>query len=215
MRKKTTSIPVNTLAKEFDAGIAIGKISSDNLQSLEEADHSHRHDYHIFLLAEKGAAYLEIDFEKHKIKTQAVLYIHPNQVHRILKIENANFYLLGISNENLQPEYLKFLEEISPAKPLSLTSEPFSIIVEAISLCVAIFKRKQDRLYQSLLKDCCNTFVALIVSQYLEQSAPIGSLSRFDSITKAFKVALERDFASVKRPFRLCRCFKHFGTLPQ
>ncbi|CAG4997664.1 HTH-type transcriptional activator RhaR [Dyadobacter sp. CECT 9275] len=42
--------------------------------------------------------------------------------------------------------------------------------------------------------------VALVVSQYLEQSASSGTLARFESITKAFRKILERDFITVKKP---------------
>lgn len=188
------------MAKEFDTGIAIGKTLSDSLQSLGRTDYSHRRDYHIFILAEKGTACIEIDFEKYKIKTPHVLYIHPNQVHRVVTVENADFYILGISSENINPEYLKLLAHLVPVKPLLLESDIFSIIHESVSLCINIFERKYDKLYSSLLKDCCNTLVALIVSQYLEQTIPTDKLSRFDFITKKFQLLLERDFTSVKRP---------------
>jgi len=200
MRKKTKFIPVNSMAKEFDTGIAIGKTLSDTLQSLGRSDYSHRSDYHIFILAEKGSACIEIDFEKYKIKTPYVLYIHPNQVHRVVKDEKADFYIVGISNENLNPEYLKLLEHLIPLKPLLLKSDVFSIVHQSVSLCINIFERKHDKLYPSLLKDCCNTLVALIISQYVERTTPTDRLSRFDFITKEFQLLLERDFTSLKRP---------------
>lgn len=200
MTKKRKHIPVNPLAEEFDAGIAIGRISHGHVQSLEDGSHSHRHDYHIFLLAEKGVAQIEIDFEKHQINSPSILYIHPNQVHRITNTQDAKFYLLGINNEKLNAEYLELLEQIVPVKPLSLEEDAFSVIKQAVSLSTDIFDRKEDRLYPSLLKDSCNTWVALTVSQYLAQSSPANYLSRFDSITKAFKLQLERNFASQKRP---------------
>jgi len=111
MPKKTKAIPVNPMAEEFHSGIAVLKISADKLQSFNEADHSHRHDYHFFLLAEKGTAYIEVDFEQHELKAHSALYIHPNQVHRMVKIEKADFYFLAISTENSHPENLKILEQ--------------------------------------------------------------------------------------------------------
>lgn len=200
MRKKTKSIPVNAMSEEFDTGIAIGKTSSGRLQSLGRIDYSQRRDYHIFILADEGTANLEIDFEKHKIIAPSVLYIHPNQVHRVMQAEQADFYVLGMSSENLNPEYLKLLAHLIPVKPLVLKRDIFSILHQAMLLCVNIFERKHDKLYPSLLKDCCNTLVALIVSQFMERITPADRLSRFDFITKAFKLLLERDFASLKRP---------------
>lgn len=42
--------------------------------------------------------------------------------------------------------------------------------------------------------------VALIGSQYLEQSKSTDTLSRFEIITKAFKALLDRNFISNKKP---------------
>jgi len=201
MPKKTKSIPVNPLAEEFDAGIAVGKISSGNLDSFDEAGHSHRHDYHIFLLAQKGSAAIEIDFETHNIMAPSILYVHPNQVHRILQIEKGDFYLLAMRNESINQEYLQSLEQnITPAQPLLLTPDVFSIFNQTITLCETMFERKNNKLYTSLLKDYCNAFVGLMVSQYLEQTTSTTHLSRFDMVTKAFKLALERDFNSIRSP---------------
>jgi len=51
-----------------------------------------------------------------------------------------------------------------------------------------------------LVKDCCNTLVALVTSQFLEQTKPAEKQSRFEMITRAFRELLERDYMSVKRP---------------
>lgn len=200
MAKKKGSIPVRPLAGVFNKGIAVGKSSAGDLHRINEAQHSHRHDFHFFVLQEKGTSYFEIDFEKYQVNKSAVIYIHPNQVHRILKIKRAEFYLLAISNDNLNPAYLKLLGEITPAKPLALHAINFSIIVQAISLSIILFERKDEKLYQSLLNDSCNTVVGLIVSQYLTQSKPADRLSRFEIVTKAFKSALEQNFIEYKRP---------------
>src|SRR6218665_656903 len=106
MASKLKTIPIKPLAREFDTGIAVGRMESDVLPSFEEALQSHRHDFHFFLIQEKGTTHFEIDFEKHKVKTSAVLYIHPGQVHRIFKVERVALYVLAISSENLNAPYL-------------------------------------------------------------------------------------------------------------
>lgn len=200
MAKKAKSIPVEPLAEEFHAGIAISKIATGDIHSFEEAHHSHRHDYHFFLLQEKGSCYLEIDFEKYTVAPSSILYIHPDQVHRMLEAAQAGAYIVAINSESLHTEYLKLLEELMPAQPLVVESDQFAVLKDAIALCMRIFDSKQNRLYASLLKDSCNTLVALMVSLYLEQEKPADKLSRFDLITRGFKLKLERDFASAKRP---------------
>lgn len=188
------------MADKFGVGIAIGKASVKDLRTFPEAEHLHRDDYHLFFLQEKGISPIEIDFHKHNLNPSSVIYIHPNQVHRIGAFENVTVSFLAINNENLNTEYLKLLEDITPAKQLSLNKEAFSIISEAVSLCIKLSNRGQGKLYHSLLKNSCNTLVGLVASQYLERSKPTDTLSRFEIVTRAFKSALECDFSTVKSP---------------
>ena len=64
IRKKVKSLPLNTLADKFKAGIAVGRATIKDLRTFEEAAHSHRDDYHLFFIQEKGSTPIEIDFTK-------------------------------------------------------------------------------------------------------------------------------------------------------
>lgn len=200
MSKKIKTIHVKTMEDKFYTGFVIGKISFENLNEFKETEKSHRDDYHLFFLQEKGTTSIEIDFHKYKIKPSSAIYIHPNQVHRILAINDATVSFWAINNEILNPEYLTLLEDITPARPLSLKKETFSIISETVSLCIKLSERKHEKLYQSFLKDSCNVLVALVASQYLAQSKSTDNLSRFEFITKAFKATLEANFSTTKKP---------------
>jgi len=200
MRKKKAIIPVHTMADSFGTGIAIGRASVEDIHTFDKAAQSHRDDYHIFFLQEKGTTTGEIDFQQFKIENPCVVYVHPNQVHRLIAVENVTLSFWAIGNEDLNPEYLKLLEDIKPAKPLTLEKEIFSVISEAVSLCIRLSERKHEKLYHYLLKDSCNTLVALVASQYLAQANPAETLSRFDVMTKAFKAILERNFITSKKP---------------
>ena len=113
MHKNTKSIPVHSLPDEHNGrvGIVIGRMSAKDIP-IEEASHSHRHDFHFFIIHEKGTTTFEIDFKKYFIKKSSILYIHPNQVHRFLRTTNAIISGLLINDENLNPEYLKLLEKL-------------------------------------------------------------------------------------------------------
>jgi AraC family transcriptional activator of pobA len=208
MRKKAQSIPVNTMADNCGTGIAIEKFSIKELQTsdkltledIEEGNSAHRHDGHSFFLLESGTVHLEIDFQHYIITTRSVIYIHPDQVHYTTASENVVVSSWAITNENLNPEYLKLLEGITPAKPLVLTEETFSIIAEAVSIAIKFAERKNDKLYHSLLKDSCNTLVALVISQYLELTKSPDKLTRFEIVTKAFRELLERNYTTARRP---------------
>lgn len=224
MRKNTKSIPVNTMADNFNTGISIEKTSfktlnnQDNasvgsqnnpapgnpdnpdLNSSEEAKQSHREDRHSFFLLEKGTVHIEIDFQQYKIEQSSVIYMHPDQVHRILALENVTVTSWAINNENLNPEYLNLLEGLRPARPLVLKKETFAMISEAAAIAIKFAERTSDKLYQSGLKDSCNALVALVASQYLEQAKTTDRFSRFEVVTKTFKEILERNYILTKRP---------------
>jgi AraC family transcriptional activator of pobA len=200
MPRKNKSIPVNYFGDEFDSGISIEKLSLNDLPDFEGEEQSERHDRHSFHLMEKGTITIEIDFQKHEITSPSIIYMHPDQVHRITAFENVTVSSWAINNEKLNPEYRKLLEDITPAKPLSLNEETFSIISEALSVAIKFSERKTDKLYHSLLKDSCNALVALVISQYLERSKPAEHPPRFETITRAFREALENDFTRYKRP---------------
>lgn len=199
MPKKPKNIPIIAKSQNGE-GIFISKMTVEDTDLFEDVKHSHRDDYHLFSLQLQGTTSLEIDFQKYTIEPYSVFYINPNQVHRVVSFENVSFSSLAITNASLSPENLKLLEEITPVKPLLLSEEMFSMILEIVSLCLKFSERKDEKLNQSLLKDSCNLLVSLIASQYLEQSQSADKLSRFETITKSFKGILERNFVSVKKP---------------
>jgi AraC-like DNA-binding protein/mannose-6-phosphate isomerase-like protein (cupin superfamily) len=205
MPKNNKNIPVNSMADNFSQGISIDKISikrSDfkTAQQYEDATQSHRDEGHTFHIVEKGAVLIEIDFKKYKIIAPSVVYMHPNQVHRILDFKNITVCSLAIKNENLNPEYLKYLEKIAPAKPLLLTREANSIVSDTFSLCLNFSIQKSNKLYYPLLKDSCNTLVAFLTSQFLNQNKSESNLSRFEIVAKSFKQLLETNYRAFKRP---------------
>jgi len=202
---RKTSIPVNHFGDEYDRGISIEKIAIRDLHNFEGVRRSERHDRHTFHLLEKGTVTIEIDFQKYKITSPSVIYMHPDQVHRLITFEHVSVSTWAINNYNLNPEYLKLLEDITPVKPLALKKETFSVLSEAVCLCLKFAERGDDKLHHSLLRDSCNALVAFVVSLYLAQSASTDDLSRFEVITKAFRKELDRNYVTARRPAEYAR----------
>ncbi|RYE14383.1 MAG: AraC family transcriptional regulator [Sphingobacteriaceae bacterium] len=198
---------------EFGSGISIERMIIKDLHTaditapsnFEEGNRSHRHEGHSFFLVEDGTVQVEIDFQTYIMKSSSVIYVHPDQVHRILSLENVTVSSWAITDENLNPDYLKLLQGISPAKPLVLSGETFSIISEAVALCLKFTQRKTDKLYHSLLKDSCNALVALAISQYLASAKPVDRSSRSEFITKTFRELLEHNYTKLKGPSAYAR----------
>jgi len=200
MRKKARSIPVNKFGGESGGNITIERISFEQLPDLGDWEQPERHDRHSFFLLEKGNVTMEIDFQQYDIHSPSAIYMHPDQVHRIIGFENVTVSAWAANNEKLHPEYLKLLEDIAPAAPMPLNPEAYALLEEAASLCIRLTERRKDQLYHSLLKDQINALVALVIAPYLERWAPTNKLSRAEVVTKAFREALMLHFRQLKRP---------------
>lgn len=198
---KHQSIPVRSLGEGYTRGILVDYMSVGQLHEYEEVVSAHRHDFHVFMLLEKGNVLMEIDFEQHAASEAAIAYIHPSQVHCMLSIENAQGYLLAMTDDQLNPDYLQLLDQlILPAPVLSDAPEVLGLFRQVIVMCLEIFRRGPDELYASVLKDSVNTFVGLVTSEFLRRTQLSGNATRFSSITRAFKLLLEQYYAGIKRP---------------
>ena len=126
--------------------------------------------------------------------------MHPYQVHRILTFKDITVCSLSIKNENLNPDYLKLLEEIAPLMPLELTEEASKNVADTFTLCLNFSAQKNNKLYHSLLKNSCNTLVAFLLTQFLDKYESANSPARFEIFTKSFKQLLEKNYCTLKRP---------------
>lgn len=200
MNKSNTFIPINTSTGDNTEGIAICRITVDVEQVFTEVDHSHRDEYHLFMVQEEGNSQLEIDFEHYELNAGSIIGIHPNQVHRIGPFSKGRICFFLINNENLNSDNLTLLDDITPLKPLTLNDRSYQLIADVISLCIKLSDDVERKLNRVLIKDSCNLLVRLIISQYLTDVPPSDKLSRFELVTKAFKTSLDFNFVTAKRP---------------
>jgi AraC family transcriptional activator of pobA len=198
--QKSKHIPVNTMPSGTREGIMIAKTSFDGLPNHKAVEQSHRDNGHLFILQEEGTTEIEIDFQTHRIPPSSIIYIHPDQVHRLIAFEEATTSSWIITSENLSQENLVLLEDLKPLDQLTLASETFSLIATTAALCIQLAERKHEKLYDAILKESCNTLVSLVISQYLTQATNTDYYSRFEVITKSFKRLLEQDFTQIKSP---------------
>lgn len=196
MRMKQENIFVNLMTDDLRQGISVDKVSFEKNDFKE----SHRDEGHTFYILERGTVHIEIDFQRHEITAPAAVYMHPDQVHRMVYFENITVCSLSIKDENLNPEYLKLLEEISPSKPLELVDVTNSTLSDIFSLCYNFSIQKNNKLHYSLLKDSCNTLVAFLISQFLDQNKQKSNFSRFEIVAKSFKQLLEKNYRTSKSP---------------
>ncbi|RZJ87106.1 MAG: AraC family transcriptional regulator, partial [Chryseobacterium sp.] len=169
MRKNKSKIPVNTMDSTSNLGISIDrnyidKSSFETAQQAEEAAQAHRDAGYTFHILEKGKVVIQIDFKIYHLVAPAVVYLHPDQVHQMMDIDDILVSTLSLSSEHLNPEYLEILEDLNPGSPLLLETDPSSVISNSFSLCLKFYREKDNNLYYPLLRDSCNTLCSLLLS---------------------------------------------------
>lgn len=200
MRGKSKHIPVNSLPSGIREGIMIMKIACDGPPNAVEVERPHRDNGHLFIFQEAGKTNIEIDFQTYAIAPSTIIYIHPDQVHRVITFENAMVTSWIITNENLSQENVDLLTALRPVGPLLLESETRTLLSNMAALCIKFAERKQEKLFSSILKESCNTLVTLVASQYLAEAKNANLQSRSKEITKSFNSLLEENFKLIKSP---------------
>ncbi|MGJ1379256.1 AraC family transcriptional regulator [Sphingobacterium multivorum] len=199
MRKKDKNIPVNTLPEGTSKGIMMMRESFHGSPD-SEVERAHRDGGYTFIIQEKGNTTIEIDFQTYCIKAPAIVYINPHQVHRVISFDRAMLSTWIVTEENIRAAYLSLLQDFTPADILSVKPETLDILSDAVALCMKLSGNKTEILYHSILKESCNTLIALIISQYLALEKPTVYHTRFEDITRAFKTTLEENYKKVKNP---------------
>ncbi|OOQ61913.1 helix-turn-helix domain-containing protein [Mucilaginibacter pedocola] len=200
MSKKSRQIPVNKLPEGAYHGIMMMRDSFDGSPNSYEVERSHRDGGYTFIIQEEGNTHIEIDFQTYCIQAPAIVFIKPDQVHRLIKFEHAAISTWIITEEDLRSEYLNSLQNLSPVKPLAVEPGTLATLSQAAALCLKLSEQKEEKLYHSILKESCNTLVAMVVSQYLGKSQPSEHFTRFEIITRSFKTSLEKNFRKIKEP---------------
>jgi len=196
------------MAAEAGVGIVLDRLVAASPQALRpaapegaaQATYAHREDRHAFFLLEAGTIHLELDFQEYCLRAPTLVYVHPDQVHRIISFSQLTVSTLGMTTEELQPQYRPLLAALVPAQPLALSPETYALLADTMALCTRFAARRRDQLSHALLHDSCNALVALVLSQYLQQAPAPGKLSRGELLTQAFKEMLERQYTTAKRP---------------
>jgi len=200
MTKKSKHIPVNTLPEGTRNGIMMMRESFDGPPDFAEVERSHRDGGYTFIIQERGNTHIEIDFQTYCIQSPSIVFIKPDQIHRLIAFEHASISTAIITEENLRPEYLSSLQNLAPVKPLTVSTETMAVFSETAALCMTLSEKKEENLYHTILQESCNTLVAIVVSQYLAIAEPTDHFTRFEVITRSFQLALEKDFKKVKDP---------------
>jgi AraC family transcriptional activator of pobA len=203
MVKTNSKIPINSMADDLSQGISVERLvirkSEFKAEQYDSAKDFHRDEGHTFHIVEAGTILIEIDFHTYEVTGPSVVYMHPTQVHRILEFDEVTVASVAIQSEAMNPDYIDFLEQIVPSRPLVLAKDVDSKLSSIFSLCLGFSEQQSSRFYFPLLKDSCNTLVSYLISQFLQQNPQVSNLSRYAIVTKSFRKLLEKNYRQFKR----------------
>lgn len=165
MEAPINNIPTHFFNMEENSRIFVTKITSETFNENVESGQAHRHNSHLLGLHLKGISLMELDFKQYQIKYPSVLYQSPNQVHRILNVDEIEMFLLGIEQELIDKNLYKHLQEIITPHPLHLRSDEMNILRQAFLLCANLHDKKEDKFYFYSLKNTCNALIGLSASR--------------------------------------------------
>lgn len=200
METPISNIPTHSFNMEENSGIFVTKITSETFDENVESGQAHRHNSHVLGLHLKGISLVELDFKQYQIKHPSVLYQSPNQVHRILNIDEIEMFLLVMEQELIDKNLYKYLQGIITPHPLLLRSDEMNILEQAFLLCANLHDKKEDKFYFHSLKNASNALIGLYLSFYLKSLQSQEQLSRFERIHYDFLKLLEVQFKVWKRP---------------
>ncbi|WP_293312349.1 AraC family ligand binding domain-containing protein, partial [Pedobacter sp. UBA5917] len=106
MGTKNKNIPVNILPEGTYRGIMVMREAFDGAPGFEEVERSHRDGGYTFIIQERGSTQIEIDFQTYCIRAPSVMFIRPDQVHRLIAFEDAFISTSIITEDNIRAEYL-------------------------------------------------------------------------------------------------------------
>lgn len=204
MSKMKNVIPIQKL-KEAISGIRIDRMSDDYVGAqIRELANSHRNDYYMCLILEKGSADFFIDFQHVNLKPDSLLFLYPGQIQRIISINQSSGWILFFDNKLMDDHSRLVLEESlyqGPVLPLLETETGWffpmmTLLYETYQLPeMASFHKPA---MQSLLSACIYRIASMYQARIridMKQHSP-----RSVTIIKSFRKLLRENYKTIKRP---------------
>jgi YesN/AraC family two-component response regulator len=201
LKIKNQHITQFKLTSNTKAGISIV-----NIQSKKDDQHDistpHRDDYYLLLFAFKGYFHFKIDFEDKILTAPFVLKIEPNQIHQLIKSDNAVGWAVGIEEFILEQEFQSFLET-KLTQPLSLNHK--SDFLESIETILKLGSHLQlntlDVYSKKSIFYLVNSLLCLLIKETASNSESLNTKEkRSYIIEQEFKILLKTNFRLWKSP---------------
>ncbi|MDR2085051.1 MAG: helix-turn-helix domain-containing protein [Bacteroidales bacterium] len=168
-----------------------------------EKFYAHRNDNYFFLLAEKGYASMNIDFNVVKFVERDAYFVAPGQVQADVKADECDYWYIEVATSLIPKEYLEIFENASPFQtPQNMDASEFEQCQCILRLLAGQHKSDQDSVYYwQLTQELLQTFLCMLARQYVKNDNTFGdAVSRPQQISRDFRRLVKENIKSKKSP---------------
>lgn len=197
-------VPIIKL-NESVIGIKIDKISDHYVASRErEIARSHRNDFYVCIILEKGKANFFVDFKEVAFTGNSLLFLAPGQVLRVIDTQNIDGWILYFDNKLIDDYSRDILEEsMYQGSLLGLSKEQKRWFLQLMELLHATADlNDMSSFYKPALRSFVVPFVYRITAMF--QARNIENMEqhslRSNAIVTSFRKLLRQHYKEIKSP---------------
>lgn len=160
----------------------------------------HRDDHFTLLVILSGRVDLMVDFEPVRIAKPAFFLIAPEQIHQLVRMDNAKGWLVNVETAAL-PDDLRIAIDsyIHEPLPLAKDSPVGSHIFSLIQIAADLSSGTTDGFVDKSIHALIHSVVSLALSLAASNAPAIQHLGRGTSLYRQFKTLLEQHFKTWKQ----------------
>ncbi|MRX68576.1 AraC-type DNA-binding protein [Flavobacterium resistens] len=199
-----TNIPLKKL-NESSLGIMIEKMSDSFVDSIRrEVTRSHRNDFCICIIPEKGKGTFFVDFKEVHLSNGSLLFLYPGQVQRVIETQKIEGWVLFFDNNIIDDYSRSILEESLYHGPiLGISKEQKTWFFQLMELLYSTSKANDMAAFHkpairsivvSLIYKITSIYQASVTQDMKEHSV------RSTAIVTSFRKLLRENFKEIKSP---------------
>ncbi len=179
------------------------------LHGLKFTDHElHRDDHYMFIIQKSGRFVFEVDFNTIEINNAGLCYVAPGQVHRYIKVDQCEGWLLFVDSNYISKEFREAFDTILNVTQNSSLAKKDPVFAFADSLGKWwLGQKKNDDLLSSIINSLLNAISGLIASKLL------GSSTKFKRINSQKYILATRFKQLIKERFQTLKQVKEYASL--
>jgi AraC family transcriptional activator of pobA len=198
-----TEIPITKL-NESALGIKIEKMSDGFIEIRREVTRSHRNDFCICIIPEKGKGTFFVDFKEVELNPGSLLFLYPGQVQRVIETQKIDGWVLFFDNNFIDDYTRSILEDSLYQGPvLTISREQKKWLFQLMELLYETSGiNDMASFHKPAMRSIVSSFIYKITAIY-QASATLDMKQhslRSNAIVTAFRKLLRENFKDVKSP---------------